>query len=123
MQTKRKTMIVTGAAEGIGAGVTNAFIERDTAQDIQKLPGTNLPGYFDITQLAAKRMLMQNGGRSVTCVISGMAHHPTASSDASPIMVTKGGLQAIARSLAMQYAKEGIRFNAVAYARADAPAL
>jgi NAD(P)-dependent dehydrogenase (short-subunit alcohol dehydrogenase family) len=28
MQTKRKTMIVTGAAEGIGAGVTNAFIER-----------------------------------------------------------------------------------------------
>ena len=28
MQTKRKTMIVTGAAKGIGAGVTNAFIER-----------------------------------------------------------------------------------------------
>jgi NAD(P)-dependent dehydrogenase (short-subunit alcohol dehydrogenase family) len=28
MQAKRKTMIVTGAAKGIGAGVTNAFIER-----------------------------------------------------------------------------------------------
>src|SRR5579871_4745998 len=28
MQTKRKTMIVTGAAKGIGAGVTNAFIDR-----------------------------------------------------------------------------------------------
>jgi NAD(P)-dependent dehydrogenase (short-subunit alcohol dehydrogenase family) len=28
MQTKRKTMIVTGAGQGIGAGVTNAFIER-----------------------------------------------------------------------------------------------
>ena len=28
METKRKTMIVTGAAKGIGAGVTNAFIER-----------------------------------------------------------------------------------------------
>jgi hypothetical protein len=41
MQTRRKTMIVTGAAEGIGAGVTNAFIERDAAQDFQKLPGTN----------------------------------------------------------------------------------
>jgi NAD(P)-dependent dehydrogenase (short-subunit alcohol dehydrogenase family) len=38
-------------------------------------------------------------------------------------MVTKGGLLAIARSLAMQSAKEGIRFNAVAHARADAPAL
>jgi hypothetical protein len=28
MQTRRKTIIVTGAARGIGAGVTNAFIER-----------------------------------------------------------------------------------------------
>jgi NAD(P)-dependent dehydrogenase (short-subunit alcohol dehydrogenase family) len=56
-------------------------------------------------------------------VTSGMADHPTASSDASPTMVTKGGLQAIAWSLATQYAKEGIRFNAVAYARADANAL
>jgi hypothetical protein len=59
MQIKRKTMIVTGAAEGIGAGVTKVSIECDTAQDFQKLPGTSLRGYFDIRQLAVERALMQ----------------------------------------------------------------
>jgi NAD(P)-dependent dehydrogenase (short-subunit alcohol dehydrogenase family) len=180
MQTKRKTMIVTGAAKGIGAGVTNAFIERGynvvanslkitpstfaatdrlaavsgdigdpstaqeivstaiktfgsidgvvnnagifftkpftdyTAQDFEKLSGTNLRGYINITQLAVKQMLIQNSGGSVTCVTSAMVEHPIAGINASLAMVTKGGLEAITRSLAMEYAKEGIRFNAVA---------
>ena len=180
MQTKRKTMIVTGAAKGIGAGVTNAFIERGynvvanslnitastfaatdrlavvqgdigdpstaheiastaiktfgsidgvvnnagifftkpftdyTAEDFEKLSGTNLQGYINITQLAVKQMLMQNSGGSVTCVTSAMVEHPIAGINASLAMVTKGGLEAITRSLAMEYAKEGIRFNAVA---------
>ena len=180
MQTKRKTMIVTGAAKGIGAGVTNAFIERGynvvanslnitastfaatdrlavvrgdigdpstareiasrametfgsidgvvnnagifvskpfteyTQQDFEGLSGTNLRGYINITQLAVKQMLMQNNGGSVTCVTSAMVEHPIAGVHASLAMVTKGGLEAITRSLAMEYAKEGIRFNAVA---------
>jgi NAD(P)-dependent dehydrogenase (short-subunit alcohol dehydrogenase family) len=180
MQTKRKTMIVTGAAKGIGAGVTNAFIERGynvvanslnitvstfaatdrlavvqgdigdpstareiastaiktfgsidgvvnnagiffkkpfteyTAQDFEKLSGTNLQGYINITQLAVKQMLTQNSGGSVTCVSSAMVEHPIAGINASVAMATKGGLEAITRSLAMEYAKEGIRFNAVA---------
>jgi NAD(P)-dependent dehydrogenase (short-subunit alcohol dehydrogenase family) len=180
MPTKRKTMIVTGAAKGIGAGVTNAFIERGynvvanslnittstfdatdrlvvvrgdigdpstareivstalkmfgsidgvinnagiyfakpfteyTVQDFEKLSGTNLRGYINITQLAVKQMLMQNKGGSVTCVSSAMVEHPIAGITASLPMVTKGGLDAITRSLAMEYAKDGIRFNAVA---------
>jgi NAD(P)-dependent dehydrogenase (short-subunit alcohol dehydrogenase family) len=187
MQTKRKTMIVTGAAKGIGAGVTNAFIERGynvvanslsitastfaatdrlavvrgdigdpstareiastametfgsidgvvnnagifvskpfteyTAQDFQKLSGTNLQGYIKITQLAVKQMLMQNSGGSVTCVTSAMVEHPIAGINASLAMVTKGGLEAITRSLAMEYAKEDIRFNAVAPGQVDTP--
>ena len=180
MQTKRKTMIVTGAAKGIGAGVTNAFIERGynvvanslnitastfaatdrlavvrgdigypltgheiastavktfgsidgvvnnagifftkpfieyTAEDFEKLSGTNLQGYIYVTQLAVKQMLRQNSGGSVICVTSAMVEHPIAGITASLAMVTKGGLEAITRSLAMEYAKDGIRFNAVA---------
>jgi len=180
MQTKRKTIIVTGAARGIGAGVTSALLERGynvlanslnitastlaaserlavmrgdigdpstareiaskaietfgsidgvvnnagifvtkpfteyTTQDFEKLSGTNLRGYINITQLAVKQMLIQNSGGSVTCVTSAMVEHPIAGVNASLSMVTKGGLEAITRSLAMEYAKEGIRFNAVA---------
>jgi NAD(P)-dependent dehydrogenase (short-subunit alcohol dehydrogenase family) len=43
-----------------------------------------------------------------------MVEHPIAGITASLPMVTKGGLEAITRSLAMEYAKDGIRFNAVA---------
>ena len=187
MQTKRKTMIVTGAAKGIGAGVTNAFIERGynvvanslsittsafaatdrlavvqgdigdpstaceiastavktfgsidgvinnagifftkpfteyTTGDFEKLSRTNLQGYINITQLAVKQMLTQNSGGSVTCVTTAMVEHPIAGVNASLVMVTKGGLEAITRSLAMEYAKDRIRFNAVAPGIVDTP--
>ncbi len=177
---KPKTMIVTGASKGIGAGVTKAFLQRDynvvanslsitrsefepterlalvegnigeastaakiaatamshfgsidgvvnnagifftkpftdyTAHDFEVLSGTNLQGYIYITQLAVKQMLAQKTGGSVTSITSAMVEHPIAGINASIPMVTKGGLEAITRSLAMEYAKEGIRFNAVA---------
>jgi NAD(P)-dependent dehydrogenase (short-subunit alcohol dehydrogenase family) len=180
MQPKRKTMIVTGAAKGIGAGVTNAFIERGynvvanslnitesgfatterlavapgdigdpataheiasmalrtfgsidgvvnnagifftkpfteySAEDFEKLSRVNLKGYINITQLAVKQMLAQNSGGSVICITSAMVEHPIAGINASLPMITKGGLEALTRSLAMEYAKDGIRFNAVA---------
>jgi NAD(P)-dependent dehydrogenase (short-subunit alcohol dehydrogenase family) len=50
-----------------------------------------------------------------------MVEHPMAGVNASLAMVTKGGLEAITRSLAMEYAKEGIRFNAVAPGTVDSP--
>jgi NAD(P)-dependent dehydrogenase (short-subunit alcohol dehydrogenase family) len=182
-----KTMIVTGAAKGIGAGVAKAFLERGynvvanshnfansaftpteklalvegdigeastaakiaaaamssfgsidgvvnnagvfftkpftdyTVQDFERLSGTNLVGYILITQLAVKQMLVQKTGGSVTCITSAMVEHPIAGVNASVAMLTKGGLEAITRSLAMEYAKEGIRFNAVAPGEVDTP--
>jgi NAD(P)-dependent dehydrogenase (short-subunit alcohol dehydrogenase family) len=182
-----KTMIVTGASQGIGAGVTKAFIERGynvvanslnitksafepteklalvegnigeastaqkiaatamntfgsidgvvnnagvfftkpftdyTTRDFELLSGTNLQGFIYITQLAVKQMLAQNRGGSVTCITSAMVEHPIAGVNASLPMITKGGLEAITRSLAMEYAKEGIRFNAVAPGIVDTP--
>ena len=187
MQTKRKTMIVTGAGKGIGAGVTTAFIERGynvvansltiaadtfapterlavvagdigdpstaqelastavkkfgsidgvinnagifftkpftegTAEDFERLASTNLKGYIYITQLAVKQMLAQKSGGSVTSVTTAMVEHPIAGVNASLVMITKGGLEAITRSLAMEYAKEHIRFNAVAPGIVDTP--
>jgi NAD(P)-dependent dehydrogenase (short-subunit alcohol dehydrogenase family) len=85
-----------------------------TPDDFRRLSETNLEGYIYITQLAVKQMLAQKTGGSVTCVTSAMVHHPIAGVRASIPMVTKGGLEAITLSLAMEYAKDGIRFNAVA---------
>jgi NAD(P)-dependent dehydrogenase (short-subunit alcohol dehydrogenase family) len=92
-----------------------------TAQDVEKLSGTNLRGYINITQLAVRQMLTQGSGGSVICLTSAMVEHPIAGIYASLAMVTKGGLEAMTRSLAMEYAKEGIRFNAVAPGVVDTP--
>ena len=179
-QAKARTIIVTGASQGIGAGVAEAFIGRGynvvansldftnsalaptqklalvdgnigsastaakiaeiairnfgsidavvnnagvfftkpfteyTAADFELLSQTNLVGYINITQLAVKQMLVQGTGGSVICITSAMVEHPIAGVNASIPMITKGGLEAITRSLAMEYAREGIRFNAVA---------
>src|SRR5215469_3693718 len=91
-----------------------------TPDDFRRLSETNLEGYVYITQLAVKQMLMQKTGGSVTCVTSAMVHHPIAGVRASLPMITKGGLEAITLSLAMEYAKDGIRCNAVAPGYADA---
>jgi NAD(P)-dependent dehydrogenase (short-subunit alcohol dehydrogenase family) len=182
-----KTIIVTGASQGIGAGVALAFIKRgwnvvansrdfknsalapteklifvdgdigkastaatiaDTAintfgsidgvvnnagifftkpftdyteNDFDRLSDTNLKGYIYITQLAVKQMLAQETGGSIICITSAMVEHPIAGERASLPMITKGGLEAITRSLAMEYAREGIRFNAVAPGVVDTP--
>ena len=57
----------------------------------------------------------------MTCISSAMVHHPIAGVKASIAMITKGGLEAITLSLAMEYAKDGIRFNAVAPGEVDTP--
>jgi NAD(P)-dependent dehydrogenase (short-subunit alcohol dehydrogenase family) len=85
-----------------------------TPDDFRRLSETNLEGYIYITQLAVKQMLAQKTGGSVTSLSSAMVHHPIVGVKASIPMITKGGLEAITLSLALEYAKDGIRFNAVA---------
>jgi NAD(P)-dependent dehydrogenase (short-subunit alcohol dehydrogenase family) len=50
-----------------------------------------------------------------------MAGHPIAGANPSIPMITKGGLEAVTRSLAIEYAKQGIRVNAVAPGIVDTP--
>ena len=185
--TNNKTVIVTGASQGIGAAVVQSLLERGynvvatsrsvskagfesspnlavvdgdigqastaekvaqtaiskfgsidhvvnnagifsvkpftdyTAEEFRSLVSTNLEGFIFITQLAVKRMLSQGTGGSVTNITASLANNPIAGLPASIPMITKGGLNAITVSLANEYAKSNIRFNAVAPGVVDTP--
>ena len=92
-----------------------------TAEDFKSLASTNLEGFIYITQLAIKQMVAQKSGGSIVSITTTMADHPIAGVNASVPMITKGGIQAITRSLAMEYARDGIRVNAVAPGVVDTP--
>jgi NAD(P)-dependent dehydrogenase (short-subunit alcohol dehydrogenase family) len=91
-----------------------------TTDDFNALASTNLLGFLYITQLAVKQMLKQKSGNVVT-ITGALADNPIAGINASVSMITKGGLNTVTRSLAMEYAKQGIRFNAVAPGTVDTP--
>ena len=91
-----------------------------TTEDFNALVSTNLLGFLYITQLSVKQMLKQKSG-SVVTISGSLADHPITGVNASVSMITKGGLNTVTRSLAIEYAKEGIRFNAVAPGVVDTP--
>lgn len=188
MPNESKTVIVTGASQGIGAGIVKIFLERGycvvatsrnitkssefvpsdklalidgnigvrasaakiidlamskfrsidalvnnagiffakpftdyTAEDFKSLASTNLEGFIYISQLAIEQMVAQKSGGSIVSITTTLVEHPIAGVTASVPMITKGGIQAITRSLAMEYAKDGIRVNAVAPGIVDTP--
>jgi NAD(P)-dependent dehydrogenase (short-subunit alcohol dehydrogenase family) len=181
MNGQRKTAIVTGASQGIGAGLVKAFVERGfnavansrkvtqstevaasdhvalvdghigepataakiietalsrfksidvvvnnagifftkpftdyTAEDFRSLVSTNLEGFLFITQLSIKQMLAQKTGGSIVTITAALARNPIRGVPAAVPMITKGGLETITQHLAMEYAKDGVRVNAVA---------
>ena len=188
MNNPPKTVIVTGASQGIGAGIVRAFLARGynvvgtarnatksrelsasdqlalidgdigqfetahkvaelalkkfgsidavvanagiflvkpfteyTAEDFRALVSTNLAGFIYIAQLAVKQMQAQKNGGSIVSISAALADNPIVGVPASVPMITKGGLNAAVRSLASEYAKEHIRFNAVAPGVVDTP--
>jgi NAD(P)-dependent dehydrogenase (short-subunit alcohol dehydrogenase family) len=188
MSSQRKTAIVTGASQGIGAGIVRAFVERGfnvvansrkvtesteiaaspqvalvdghigepataakvvatalsrfksidvlvnnagifftkpftdyTSDDFKSLVSTNLEGFLYVTQLAIKQMLSQKTGGSIVTITAALARNPIREVTATVPMITKGGLETITQHLAMEYAKDGIRVNAVAPGVVDTP--
>src|SRR5690242_18309243 len=181
MSSPPKTAIVTGASQGIGAGIVKGFVERGfnvvansrkvtqstevaasdrvalvdghigepataakivetalsrfqsfdtlvnnagifftkpftnyTAEDFKALVSTNVEGFLYVTQLAIKQMLAQKTGGSILTITAALARNPIRGLTAAVPMITKGGLETITQHLAMEYAKNSIRVNAVA---------
>jgi NAD(P)-dependent dehydrogenase (short-subunit alcohol dehydrogenase family) len=176
MSTDQKVVIVTGASQGIGAGIVQGFRDRGyrvvatarsikesadarglsiagdiadsrTAErviasslehfgridtlvnnagifvskpftayseaDFARVVAVNLAGFFRITQLAIAEMVRRQSGHVVNITAS-LVSHPRAEVPAVMAALTKGGLNAATRSLAIEYAARGVRVNAVA---------
>jgi NAD(P)-dependent dehydrogenase (short-subunit alcohol dehydrogenase family) len=119
--------VAMGKFRSIDALINNAGIffskpfTNYTADDFKALASTNLEGFIYITQLAIRQMVAQKSGGSIVSITTTLAGHPIAEVNASVPMITKGGIEAITRSLAMEYAKDGIRVNAVAPGVVDTP--
>ena len=113
--------IVSGAIERFGridtlvnnAGVFigKPFIEYSEA-DFVKMTAVHLAGFFHISQKTASRMLEAGSGHIVN-ITTTLAEQPMASVPAALASLTKGGLNAVTRALAIEYASRGIRVNAV----------
>ena len=91
-----------------------------TAEDFDALVSTNLLGFLYITQRTVKEMLKQKSG-CVVSITAALADRPIAGVNGSISMITKGGLNSATQNLAIEYAKDGIRFNAVAPGEVDTP--
>ncbi|HVR48972.1 MAG TPA: SDR family oxidoreductase [Pseudorhodoferax sp.] len=176
MMSQQKVAIVTGASQGIGAGVVAAYrrngfsvvatsrniqpstdpdllavagdireravaervvaaaLERfgriDTlvnnagifigkpftdysSEDLRNVVDVNLAGFFHITQLTLPQMLQQRSGHIVQ-ITTTLVHQAIAGAPAGLALLTKGGLDAVTRGLAIEYAQSGVRVNAVA---------
>ncbi|WP_404995130.1 SDR family NAD(P)-dependent oxidoreductase [Cupriavidus pauculus] len=83
-----------------------------TAEDFATKIGVNLAGFFQITQLAVAQMEKQGGGHVVSITTS-LVDHAIDGVPSVLASLTKGGINAATKSLAIEYARRGIRVNAV----------
>ena len=113
--------VVAGALERFGridtlvnnAGVYSAKAFTDyTADDYAAVVGVNLTGFFWMTQRTISVMLERRGGHVVN-ISTTLADHADSRTPCALTALTKGGLVAATRSLAIEYAARGIRVNAV----------
>jgi NAD(P)-dependent dehydrogenase (short-subunit alcohol dehydrogenase family) len=121
--------IVTGALDRFGridTLVNNAgvFIGKSftdyTMGDYQLAVAVNLTGFFLVTQRVIAAML-EGGGGHVVNISTTMVEHANSSSPALLASLTKGGLVAATKSLAIEYASRGIRANAVSLGVIETP--
>ena len=84
-----------------------------TPDDFAAITSLNLAGFFHITQRAIGHMVTQGGGHVVT-ITTTLVDHADGTRPAALASLTKGGLAAVTRSLATEFASRGVRVNAVA---------
>ncbi|MFC1438630.1 SDR family oxidoreductase [Streptacidiphilus sp. N1-10] len=96
-----------------GIFVAKPFTEY-TDEDFQAVAGLNLRGFFEISRSAVAAMLAQGGGGHLVNVSTSLVDHADSHVPSALASLTKGGLNAVTRSLAIEYASRGIRVNTVA---------
>jgi NAD(P)-dependent dehydrogenase (short-subunit alcohol dehydrogenase family) len=84
-----------------------------TPDDYAAITTVNLAGFFQLTQLAIRQMAAQGWGHVVN-VTTSLVDHADSQRPSALASLTKGGLAAVTRSLATEYASRGVRVNAVA---------
>jgi NAD(P)-dependent dehydrogenase (short-subunit alcohol dehydrogenase family) len=113
--------IIEGALERFGridTLVNNAgvFVSKPftgyTAEDYALVVGVNLTGFFWLTQRVIAEMVTRYGGHVVN-ISATLAEVANSSAPSVLAALTKGGLAAATRSLAVEYASRGVRVNAV----------
>jgi NAD(P)-dependent dehydrogenase (short-subunit alcohol dehydrogenase family) len=107
--------LVNNAGVFIGKPFTDYTIE-----DYQLAVAVNLTGFFLVTQRVIAAMLNSGGGHVVN-ISTTMAEYANSSTPALLASLTKGGLVAATRSLAIEYASRGIRANAVSLGVIETP--
>jgi NAD(P)-dependent dehydrogenase (short-subunit alcohol dehydrogenase family) len=81
--------------------------------DYAAITAVNLGGFFHITQCAVRHMVVQGSGHIVNITTS-IVDRPSSERPSALVALTKGGLAAVTRSLAIEYASRGVRVNAIA---------
>jgi len=102
-----------------GIFISKPFTEY-TTEDFERLVSTNLAGFFYAAQPAVAQMARQKSGHIVSITTS-LADQPIAGVPAAIPILIKGGLNAATRALAIEYAPQNIRVNAVAAGIIDTP--
>jgi NAD(P)-dependent dehydrogenase (short-subunit alcohol dehydrogenase family) len=95
-----------------GVFIPKPFIEY-TTEDFNALVSTTLAGFLYVSQLSVKQMLRQKSG-SIVNLSTSFVDQPISGAPAALQVMVKGGLNAVTRELAIEYAKDGIRVNTVA---------
>ncbi len=84
-----------------------------TDEDFDVVTGVNLRGFFDVSRAAVAAMLAQGDGGHIVNVSTSLVDHANSAVPSAMASLTKGGLNAVTKSLAIEYADRGIRSNAV----------
>lgn len=95
-----------------GLFIGKPFLEY-TQADFDAVTGTNLVGLFHVTQVVLAELLSQRSGHIVN-ISASVVDQPNASAPSGLAALTKGGVSALTKSLAIELAKRGVRVNAVA---------
>ncbi|OBK22647.1 SDR family NAD(P)-dependent oxidoreductase [Mycobacterium asiaticum] len=103
-----------------GIFVPKPFTEYTDA-DYDAITGVNLRGFFGVSRAAIAAMLSREGGGHVVNISTSLVDHPNSQVPSALASLTKGGLNAATKALAVEYAHHGIRVNAVALGNIRTP--